>query len=340
MRQLRALTVIGQVTSHVNEAYFSMLKFLRCLSALVLVSFFTVPLRAETVPVPADPDARYYIEVPKGGLERFFAYHPMRIPLVSHHRGGPAPGYPENAIETMDNALRYGFGLMEVDVAQLKDGNLVLMHDDTLERTTTGEGAVAEKTLAEIRKLYLVDNEGHPTDFRVPTLREALRWSVGKAILTLDIKRGTDFAKVVEEVKAAGAEDYAVAITYRLDQAVEYHKLAPWMMQTVSMYDEGDIKAVRDSGISPSKVIAWTGTRPQPAGFYALVHDEGWRVISGTFSLDKELAQSGENGAYLALYAQGVDIVATDRFWAVQNLIRNPNLFYFVRKPAQARTGQ
>ena len=111
---------------------------------------------AETIPAPEDTEARYYIDIPEGGLEDFFRYHPMRVPLVSHHRAGPVAGYPENAIETMDNALRYGFGLMEVDVAQLKDGGLVLMHDDTLDRTTTGSGKVYDMTQRDIEKIFLV----------------------------------------------------------------------------------------------------------------------------------------------------------------------------------------
>lgn len=314
-----------------------MQKFFRAFVGFIALAGFSWTALAEAVPAPADPDVRYYIEVPKGGLDDFFAYHPMRVPLVSHHRGGPAPGYPENAIETMDNALRYGFGLMEVDVAQLKDGALVLMHDDTLDRTTTGEGAIGEKTLADIQKLRLVDNNGQPTAFKVPTLREALAWSVGKAILTLDIKRGTDFAKVAEEVKAAGAEDYAVAITYSLEQAQAFHKIAPWMMQTVSMYDMEDIAAVKASGIAHDKIIAWTGTRLGTREFYAAVHAEGWRTITGTFSLDRELAASGDNSSYLAIYALGLDVIATDRFWAVQRMIRNPNLFYFIRRAGQGR---
>ena len=306
----------------------------RTFVTLSVAIFLSWTVAAEPVPQPTDPNVRYYIEVPSGGLPDFFAYHPTRVPLVSHHRGGPAPGYPENAIETMDNALRYGFGLMEVDVAELRDGSLVLMHDDTLDRTTTGHGSVAEKTLEDVLKLKLVDNDGVATGYKVPTLQQALSWAVGKAILTLDIKRGTDFAKVAAAVKAAGAEDYAVVITYTLDQAISYYSTAPWMMQTISMYDEDDIAAVKASGIAPSRVIAWTGTRLQPESFYAAVHAEGWRAISGTFALDKDLAVSGANQKYLSLYKQGVDVIATDRFWAVQGLIRNPNLFYFVRRPA------
>lgn len=304
-------------------------------AGLMLIAGMGTSAWAETVPAPKDIDARYYIELPAGGAEAFFQYTPNRIPLISHHRGGPAPSYPENAIETMDNALRYGFGLMEVDVAQLADGALVLMHDDTLDRTTTGTGAIKEKTSSELAELKLVDNAGQATEYRIPSLEAALRWAKSKTILTLDIKRGTDFKKVADAVRKAGAEDYAVIISYTLEQAKAFHQIAPELMLTVSVYDEEDIAELLASGINPRKIIAWTGTSLKAPEFYSALHTQGWRVITGTFSLDDRLAERGDAGEYLTIYSSGVDVIATDRFWAVQAQIRNPNLFYFVRRAAQ-----
>ena len=81
---------------------------------------------------------------------------------------------------------------MEVDVAETKDGKLVLMHDDDLERTTTGTGLVADHTLAEIQALKL-ETGSKVTDFSPPTLEAALDWAVkNDAILELDKKRAAD----------------------------------------------------------------------------------------------------------------------------------------------------
>ncbi|WP_417448919.1 glycerophosphodiester phosphodiesterase family protein [Kordiimonas sp.] len=310
--------------------------------SLVCWAFFSVgySVAAEQVPTPTDPNARFYIQLSDGGLSNFFRYHPMRMPLISHHRAGPAPGYPENAIETMDNALRYGFGLIEVDVAQLMDGRLILMHDDTVDRTTTGTGSISRMTQKDIAALYLVDNEGIETDYRVPHLESVLRWAKQKAILTLDIKPGTDFTRVAKAVRTAEAEDYTVAITYSVEQAQKFHKIAPEMMLTITMYDTADIATVERSGINPAKIIAWTGTDQKSTTFYKEIHKRGWRVISGTFGLDKELARTGQNEQYLSLYANGIDIIATDRFWAIQQQIFNPNHFYFVRQNAPAARSQ
>jgi glycerophosphoryl diester phosphodiesterase len=307
------------------------------LKIILLSVLFTGGVVAETVPVPADNDVRYVIQIPPGGLHDFLRWQPSRIPLISHHRGGPAPGYPENAIETMDNALKYGPGLMEIDVAQLADGTLILMHDNRIDRTTTGTGLAANQTWPQLEKLFLVDSLGATTEFRIPRLENVLRWTKGRAILTLDIKRGTDFGAVVQAVKDAGAEDYVAAIAYTLDQAKAFHALAPDMPITVSMRNAAEIAAVEASGIPARNVIAWTGTRLLPSAHYTALHGKGWRVIMGTLgrgktAIDNQIAANDNDARYLEIYKSGVDVIATDRFWAVQNQIRNPNLYFFVQK--------
>ena len=311
---------------------------IKILSALFISCLLWSSAIAEDIPPPREPDVRYHIEIPKGGLAAFLKWQPMRIPMISHHRAGPSAGFPENAIETMDHVLAYGPGLMEVDVATLADGTMILMHDDTFDRTTTGKGEVSNASWESISQFNLVDHAGTITDFTVPTLEAALRWSIGRAILTLDIKRGTDFAKVAELVAKTGAADYVVAIAYTLDQAKAFHRVAPAMPITVTMRNEAEIAAVIASGIPSDLVVAWTGTQRLPSDHYAALHAKGWRVIMGTLggtrSIDNQIAANDNDKRYLSLYRQGVDVIATDRFWAVQSQIQNPNFFLFTRKSA------
>ncbi len=84
--------------------------------------------------------------------------------VVAAHRGGPEPGFAENAIPTFENTLTQAPALLEIDIRETSDGALVLMHDDTLERTTTGAGAVREATLAELQALSLEDETGDVLD--------------------------------------------------------------------------------------------------------------------------------------------------------------------------------
>ncbi|MEL7446710.1 MAG: glycerophosphodiester phosphodiesterase family protein, partial [Pseudomonadota bacterium] len=113
--------------------------------------------------------------------------------LISAHRGGPSPGLPENGIETMDAVLAAIPAVMEVDVAQSQDGVHYLMHDRTLDRTTTGSGAVDAMDWSEISRLNLVDEAGWVTPYKVPSLEAALEWAKGKTVLQIDFKRTADF---------------------------------------------------------------------------------------------------------------------------------------------------
>lgn len=89
------------------------------------------------------------------GLRDLFRHTDQPLPLVSAHRGGPQPGYPENCLATFENTLHHTFAIMEVDPRYTKDGQIVLHHDDTLGRTTTGRGKVSDFTLAELKALRL-----------------------------------------------------------------------------------------------------------------------------------------------------------------------------------------
>jgi len=307
------------------------------LKSLVLAFILAGLAVAETVPAPVSPDVRHVIHIPEGGLKAFLRWTPTRIPLVSHHRGGPAPGFPENAIETMDNALKYGPGLMEIDVAQLADGTLILLHDNTLDRTTTGTGAAAGKNWQEVKSLRLKDQTGQVTNFRVPLLTDVLRWSKGRAILTLDIKPNTDFSAVVQAIEETGSQDYVAAIAYTLDQALQFHRQAPNMPITVTMRTIDEINAVESSGIPSDNIVAWTGTKLLPPSLYQTLHGKGWRVIMGTLgrgsnAIDNQIAANDNDKRYLDIYQSGVDIIATDRFWAVKSQITNPNLYYFIQR--------
>ena len=85
---------------------------------------------------------------PSGDLNGFFdCLEENGAALVSAHRGGAYPGFPENSIAAMGHVLAEAPAVMEVDVATSADGVLYLMHDDTLDRTTTGSGAVGWKRL-------------------------------------------------------------------------------------------------------------------------------------------------------------------------------------------------
>lgn len=118
--------------------------------------------------------------------------------IVVAHRGDHTAAH-ENSIESIRHAIHHaGADYIELDVRATRDGELVLMHDATVDRTTDGHGRVDELTSAEIARLRLVDRQRpHLQPSKVPRLAEALAELQGKAGLYLDFKSG-DRAKVVQ----------------------------------------------------------------------------------------------------------------------------------------------
>ena len=102
------------------------------------------------------------------------------VTLLQAHRTGDRAGAAENSIGAMQASLDDGALFMEMDVAKTSDGVLILMHDDTVDRTTNGTGRVDEMTYAQISELRLVDVDGHELDEGVPTFSDALAFLDGR----------------------------------------------------------------------------------------------------------------------------------------------------------------
>lgn len=302
----------------------------------ILVWVLSTVSAAEEIYPDVDESVRFHINVPTGKLPELLRWSPSRTPMVSQHRGGPMPGYPENAIETLDNALKYGPGILEVDVATLSDGTMVLMHDYTLNRTTTGQGRLSSVTWQDVTHLKLVDEQGTITKFHIPLLKDTLLWAKGRAILNLDIKKGTDFAQVIALVRETGTLDHVMAITYSLDQASEFNKVAPDTMLSVRIRNAEELAAVQKANVPLNRVVAWAGLKLLPKTAYDMLHAHGLLIMQGTLGFDENaldalIRKSGDEREYLNIIGLGADIIATDRHWAAQQAIRYPSLVYFVR---------
>lgn len=122
--------------------------------------------------------------------------------IVVAHRGDWR-NFPENSLEAIDNAIKMGVDIVELDVKRTQDSQLILMHDHTLNRTTTGKGKISECTLDSIRKLKLRNGCNIRTIHNVPTLEEALLHAKGKIMLNLD-QADLYFDQIYELMKKTG----------------------------------------------------------------------------------------------------------------------------------------
>mgnify|MGYP001578456384 FL=1 len=96
-------------------------------------------------------------------------------PNISVHRGGKGlVHYPENCLETLKYVNDNISAIYEIDVAQTKDGQLILMHDNSIDRTTNGTGLVKNLSYNELKNLNLVDDYNNVTSFKIPLFSEVL----------------------------------------------------------------------------------------------------------------------------------------------------------------------
>lgn len=114
--------------------------------------------------------------------------------LVIAHRGDWRNA-PENSLQAFKNCIEMGVHMIEIDLKKTKDGHLILMHDETIDRTTNGIGKPENYTLEEIRKFHLKNGLGIVTRHIIPTFEEVLKLCKGKILINVD--KGYEYFKEV-----------------------------------------------------------------------------------------------------------------------------------------------
>ncbi|HAM80090.1 glycerophosphodiester phosphodiesterase family protein [Ornithinibacillus bavariensis] len=152
----------------------------------------------------------------------------VQRPIVVAHRGVPSLA-PENTMVGYHLAYDLGADLIETDVQQTKDGQLIIMHDTTVNRTTNGTGNVADLTLEEIRSLDAGIKFGPEfAGEKVPTFREFLQGFKDKdIILLIEVKAENIEEQVLQEIKDEGMEDMVVLQSFSIDTVKKFREIAP-----------------------------------------------------------------------------------------------------------------
>lgn len=131
-----------------------------------------------------------------------------RSPLVIAHRGG-SKWAPENTMAAFAKSLKAGADGVELDIHRCKSGELVVIHDETLERTTDGSGYVKDKTWDELSKVSA--GKWFGKDFeneRLPLLKDVLNLADGKMIVNIEIKNAPIEYPGIEDDLASLLKEY------------------------------------------------------------------------------------------------------------------------------------
>ena len=242
--------------------------------------------------------------------------------LVSAHRGGAMAGYPENAIETGAHTLSQFPALLEVDVRRSRDGVLLLMHDSTLERTSTGSGPVDTQVWADLAKLRLKDNDGQETGFHIPRLIDMARWAKGRALVLAEVKISDSLPQIIREIREAGAQANFMLLVNSMEDAKRAQALDPDIAITFEVSTPAALEQAKAAGIDTGRLIAWTGIGKRDRQFWADLRARDMVVAYGTlWYVDGAIENLGLKGLYAELAQDGVGLLATDRATAAHSEI-------------------
>lgn len=299
---------------------------LMVLLAVALVAGFLCYRNSEDSYKAVDPADIDSIE----DLQAYFHHHPDRDIIISAHRGGMQEGYPENCIASCEKTISEMPTFFEIDFSFTKDSVMVLMHDLTLDRTTTGSGAVENYTLEELQQFRLKDRYGNVTDYTIPTLEELLEWGDHKVVFNFDNKY-INTAGVSEERKRAALEYYArqleeggkwsrynnIMLSVRsLDEALFYwNRGIRNVMFCVEISSPEMYEAYEKSGIPWNYLMAYIrlAVDPQMQEIYNKLHENGVMTMTSiTGSADKVKKPSDRRIAYLRELLAEPDIIETD----------------------------
>lgn len=244
-------------------------------------------------------------------------------PLFFAHRGGSLLR-PENTMPAFENGMSFGADALELDIQQSSDGELVVMHDPTLDRTTSGSGLVAKYTLDELRRFdagytFTTDN-GATFPYRgqgitIPTLREVFERFPNTRI-NIDLKESTPeqekrFWALIQEFEA---EDRLCVGSFTYVEIARFRRLTGGLVATSASRPE-----VRNFLIA---AVSHTTSWLRPAYDALQVPDVygAIRIVSRTtveaahrLGLEVHVWTVDERAHMQALLALGVDGLMTDR---------------------------
>lgn len=202
---------------------------------------------------------------------------------------------PENTLRSFRKALELGVDTVELDVRRTKDGEIVVIHDAEVDRTTNGKGLVNELTLKEIKQLVTEGGE------RIPTLEEALDLLDKRVRVLIELKEAGFEEEVLKIAREKGLEKNVIIISF-LEEALKRVRELDGDVETGLIYvrHRNPIKAaleLKTNYLLPLYRFAHTAEIRK-------AHENGLKVIVWTINKQEEVSE------YIG---KGVDGIASDK---------------------------
>ena len=264
-----------------------------------------------------------------------------RTILVVSHRADWRNA-PENSLQAIQNCIDMGIDMVEIDLKKTKDGHLILMHDKTIDRTTTGKGQPENYTLEELRQFRLKNGAGHKTRHVIPTFEEVMDLCRGKIMVNVD--KGYDYFKeasiILERTGTVRQCIVKAGLPYEQVIAENEEVLDKLIfMPVVNLHKDG-AEAVIDGYLQNLKPTAYElvfdndGIEVQR--LIQKIHSSGarifvnslWSELCGGHDDDRAVEQKEPDESWGWIVRQGAKMIQTDRPQLLLNYLRDRNLHY------------
>lgn len=251
--------------------------------------------------------------------------NPKYVTVVAHR--GDWRNAPENSLQAFQNCIDMGVDMIEIDIHKTKDGVLVLMHDDSLDRCSNGKGKIKDHTYAEIQKLGLrAQHDGWITRHKIPTLEEVLNLCKGKILINID--KGYDyFHDVLELTEKTGTTGQIViksgkaAEQVRQENAEVLQKVI--YMPIIGLDGKNAAKQVEDNlSLNPvaieccivkhSEEVETLLQQIRKAGVKVWINSL-WPSLCDSHDDDRAVELNDPDGAWGWILERGATLIQTDR---------------------------
>ena len=253
-------------------------------------------------------------------VSSYAADAPATTPAVCAHRGWLSTDQLENSLEQMEKTVAAGVPWIEMDLGTSKDNSLYLLHDRTLDRTTTAQGLITQTSDAELSRIYLRNGDTLSTE-RIPYFARFVAWlRTNDVHVLVDLKAG-DPAKAATMLRTAGLLPRVIFLSF--DPVTDAKAFAADPKVTVSLLvkSDADVDAalVRANG-HPIALYVPQGSAPE---LFQYAAKTGKPVISD--AMDKLDVQAGQTGpsAYIDyLKARPISILVTNRALQLRDALK------------------
>lgn len=258
-----------------------------------------------------------------------------KYPFLAAHRGVCGANIPCNSIAAYKIALTQGADVVEIDVSKSKDGEYFVFHP-WMEPQFLKSNYLWELTAEEIKNLRLLNQDGVPTSYSVPTLEEVLLLLKDKVYINVD-KFWTDVEGITKIIRKCGVEKQVIVKTHLDEEYLsKVEKYAPDLMFVPLVWHKDEITEnllKRNINLIGTEVLFDKDTDPCISkGYVESMHKKGllvWansiiyneaEVISGGHSDDYSL-HTDPNGGWGWLIDQNVDFIQTDWLLMLKNYV-------------------